>query len=108
MIIEDLLLRSSLSLPLIIVVNNKFTIRLVPEEFYRYTYKDILKKYVTLPIIYADKTYIDVYGTNIKKYYVESKQLEKDLIDFENNWYDKNRKFIKKKEGELLWISPLM
>lgn len=89
--LEDVILRNSCStMPLKIVVNNKFYVQLVPNDFHKSTYRNILRKYMFLMVLEQRIEYRPTY--KLKKYYVQSEELERELIDFENKWYDKNKK----------------
>jgi hypothetical protein len=89
--LEDVILSNSCStMPLKIVVNNKFYVQLAPNDFHKSTSRAILRNYMFLTVLEERIEYRPSY--KIKKYYVESEELERDLIDFENKWYDKNKK----------------
>lgn len=89
--LEDVILRNSCStMPLKIVVNYKFYVQLVPNDFHKSTYRNILRNYMYLMVLDQRTEYRPSY--KVKKYYVESEELEKELLDFENKWYDKNKK----------------
>ena len=61
-----------------------------PNDFHKNTYRAILRKYMFLMVLEQRIEYRPSY--KLKKYYVQSDELERDLIDFENKWYDKNKK----------------
>lgn len=97
MFVEDLIVRSkNPSLVFRLVVNNKFHINIQPCKFHANKYRSIISKYMFLYIL--DKQEEPRYETySIKKFYVQSDELERDLLFFENKWYDKQNLYLKEK-----------
>lgn len=91
--LKDYLFGMPQSNPIKLIINNKFHIFLVPRKFDCCKYRDIIKKYLDLNVIKIDLDPSPIYKV-LKKLYVYSGDLEKELIEFENNWYDKNVKFL--------------
>lgn len=96
--LENFIFNMAQSKPLKLVVNGKFHVFLVPGKFGCCKYRDILKKYLDLKVTYVDVEPSPVYRV-LKKLYVFSDELEKDLIDFENEWYDSHLNFMWKGEN---------
>lgn len=95
--LENFIFNMAQSTPLKIVVNGKFHIFLFPGKFGCFKYRDILRKYLDLKVSSVDVEVSPLYRV-LKKIYVYSDELEKDLIEFENKWYDSNLKFLWKGE----------
>lgn len=90
MFLEDEIMRtSSPTISFKLIVNNKFYVTIIPNRFYKNKYKDILKKYMFLFIV--DRQYEKLYNYKTKKLYVQSESLEKELLDFENEWYNSQK-----------------
>lgn len=97
MFLEDLIVRSkNPSLVFRVVVNNKFHVNIQPCKFHGNKYRNIISKYMFLNIL--DKQEEPRYDTySIKKFYVQSDELERDLLFFENKWYDSQNLYLKEK-----------
>lgn len=90
MFLEDEIMRtSSPTIPFKLIVNNKFYVTVIPNRFYKNKYKDILKKYMFLFIV--DRQYEKLYQYKTKKLYVQSESLEKELLNFEDEWYNSQK-----------------
>lgn len=97
MFVEDLIARSkNPSIVFRLVVNNKFYVSIQPCKFHANKYRSIISKYMFLYIL--DKQEEPRYDTyDIKKFYVQSDELERDLLFFENQWYDNKNLYLKEK-----------
>lgn len=89
MYLEDAILRSKIpGTQFKMVINKKFYINIVPSKFHKNCYRNILRKYMNLPIeegfcLYNDK--------KTRKFYIESDKLERDLLEFEDAWYNRHK-----------------
>lgn len=95
--LKDFLFNMAQSTPVKLIINNKFHIFLVPGKFGCCKYRDILRKYLDLNVIRIDLESSPIYKC-LKKLYIYSEDLERELIEFENEWYDKNVNFLWKGE----------
>ena len=100
-IIRDIFDKYPNTVPFKIFINNKFYIELTKSEFHKCLYKEVICKYMTLPISkivswarYKGQQYI---------FYVDSEEFEEAILKVENEWYDSNYKFMTGKVVKEVW-----
>ena len=107
MIIENIL-NIQWTRVIVLVVNNRFNIHFRLDNLHTFPYRDILLKYKNLEVT-PEPTDMWDKVKNYKKFYVNSLEMELDILELENEWYDSNHNYIKKEnKEERLWIRPLL
>lgn len=84
MILEDVIVRNPVRTNAFkLVVNGKFYVNIVPDTFHNNKYKDVLVNYMLLKIV--DEKYEYNNYRKVQKVYVESDDLEYDLLHYDED-----------------------
>lgn len=92
------------SYPYVVVVNHKFWFKVFLDHVHKNFYKKIWNKYQSLDVDEIKVTCDEMYNRCVK-IYVTSEEMEMDLLDLENEWYDKKNSYPKRKEVKEIWYS---
>lgn len=101
-IIRDIFEKFPRTLPFRLLINKKFFIEITKDDFHKLLYKEVICKFMFLPIArtrnwtaYNRKSYI---------FEIDSTDFEKEILKVENEWFDKHDKFMKLEVVKELWF----
>ena len=101
-VISDIFEKYAMTVPFRLMINNKFFIEIAKDEFHKNIYKEVVCKYKNLPI--KNAKLLRYYHSNAFMFYIESEELEEEILKVENNWYDSNWKYLTRKEANEGWF----
>lgn len=100
-LIRDIFEKYPRTLPFRLLINKKFFIEITKDEFHKLLYKEAICKYMTLPI--ARITNWTAYNRKSYIFEIDSVEFEQEILKVENEWFDKNDKFMKLEVVKQIW-----